>query len=121
MTYQKPNKNWLDTSFSVSSSYGNIVFTGHPRIIGIETTRAELTLITPYLNLSTCEAINKITGIVNPPPIDSYNSPNFFTGTYGSPISQIGEEASTLEKERNFCIQKGVGGIYYSVTVLHSR
>ena len=121
MTYIKPNENWLDKSFSASSSYGNIVFTGHPRIIGIETTRAELTLITPYLNLNTCEAINKITKITNPPPVDSYNSPNFFTGIYGSPISQIGEEATILEKETNFCAQFGIGGFYYSVTVLHAR
>lgn len=137
MTYQEPKDQWLDSSQTASSGYGEWFFSGQSRVIevGTDCTSSapqcrELSIVLPFLDLDICLSINTQNDINNPsdePPQDSgtaftYDDTHKFTGTnfFGNAINPTGNQ---LHGKYHGCFKgdSDPSGGYHFYKVLHAR
>lgn len=131
VTYKAPSADWLDSTQSAQSGYGQWVFSGLNEVEQVGTDGAtaankELIAFLPYLSKTLCIALNDKVGMTNPagdPPqeadaIGSYGTP--FTGTYSH-----GELLTLPEKGKTAgCFEGGgtpANGTYHYYQVLIAR
>ncbi len=102
--YMPPKSDWLDSSNSSASLYGELYFNGSSSAIEIGTSSDDLILFIPYIKQDLCIAINKKLGII--PTTDKVpseiNGPfdvaDKFTGSYGSTLDhKVSGNATTGE------------------------
>ncbi|HPD83786.1 MAG: hypothetical protein R3D88_06705 [Alphaproteobacteria bacterium] len=107
LAYAAPKTEWLDSNFSASADYGNIIFTGNLHkptktdVAGNTLRKKDLIIIFPYLNQTICQRVNLLSeaaiASTNPPKEDDTDAANFkvkFTGafTLGSDIDGNGSD-----------------------------
>ncbi len=102
--YSTPKGNWLDSSNSAETRYGELYFNGSSSVMEIGTDGDDLILSIPYINKDLCVEINRKLGII--PATDALpsetNGPfdidDKFTGSYGGALDQkISGNATTGE------------------------
>lgn len=96
ISYEAPNEKTLDQSKSSLTNYGQKIFNGNGSVNNLRTTQAELIMLVPFLNISTCNAINQllnisVAGSLIPEDNSGINVGDKFIGLFNTspPASQI--------------------------------
>lgn len=100
VSYIAPSGDWLDTTQSAQTGYGEIYFTGETCVVDVGTGGVncnssaddeELLMMVPYVLREVCEQINNhvnVDNVSDAPPQISGNAVNYstnkFTGTFGN-------------------------------------
>lgn len=135
ITYEAPNENWLDGSFSNQTGYGEWIFTARNMIYDVGTpigsicssqSCSELVAILPYIRQEICEEINENLGVPNiPTDVSVINFTEKFQDFDTGSIIGIGSSPTAEPTGRyNFCIEGGgspPSGSYHYIQVLIAR
>lgn len=117
LSYVAPPAEWLDSTQSAKTRYGEIVFSGEVCVAGLpdgawngcdsdSIDNEELLMIVPFVKKDICLRINDDLGITNPgddaPVDDGCSWSNVFDGTY-SDAESLGAASGELESKLQGC------------------